>query len=176
MDSRKTQLIQALELEPLPFMQYREVYKSQFPQQVYWPRGEPRSACSHIYSLYCSEKPINWLHQLKGDELWHFHMGHPITIVEFSESGGAPKKTVLGNDFEEIVKGNQVPFYTVKANTWFGSYLDSYAGAKESTGSSDDFALCGCTVTPGFEFADSTMYKHDDSFQIPPEYNFLIGI
>ena len=96
-------------------------------------------------------------------------MGKPITIVEFLESGKEPKKTVLGNDFEEVAKGNQVPFYTVKGGVWFGSYVESYD-------SENEFSLCGCTVTPGFEFADGQAFEKDKTdFVIPQEYDFLVN-
>jgi uncharacterized protein len=81
---------------------------------------------------------VSRLHRIKSDEIWHFYLGGSITVVEVDESGA--RTTVIGNDIE---KGELVQ-YCVKANTWFGSYLNEGA----------DFSLVGCTVAPGFDFED----------------------
>ena len=64
-----------------------------------------------------------------------------MCVVELNEKTKTCKKTVLGPNFLE---GEKVQ-YVVKRDVWFGSFpLDSEEG----------LSLVGCTVAPGFEFAD----------------------
>ena len=91
-------------------------------------------------SLSLSHIQVSRLHRIKSDEVWHFYLGGPMTVVELGEPGTPAKLTVLGQD----ILGGQSVQYTVKANTWFGSY----------TNDQTDFSLVGCTVAPGFEFQD----------------------
>ena len=84
-----------------------------------------------------------------------------MTVLELNESDGSMKKTgtlslslsskrrrprnqkltVLGSN---VLSSSETVQYTVKANTWFGSY--------PNPGTS--FSFVGCTVSPGFEFED----------------------
>jgi len=77
------------------------------------------------------------LHRLPIDEIWHFYLGGPLTIVELSPEGDVIK-TVLGTD---IANGEKLQ-YTVPAGTWFGAYLNS----------GTDYTLIGATCAPGFEY------------------------
>lgn len=98
-----------------------------------------RSASTAIYFLV-SGNNISRLHRIRSDEVWHFYAGGPITVVELDDSTRTARLTILGTDFE---KGQSVQ-YTVKAGTWFGSYPSN----------EKDFCFVGCTVAPGFDFAD----------------------
>ena len=62
-----------------------------------------------------------------------------MTVVEISEEG-VLKETILGPN----VLKNEVVQYTVKANTWFGSFPND----------GTEFSFVGCTVAPGFDFQD----------------------
>jgi predicted cupin superfamily sugar epimerase len=98
----------------------------------------PRAAATAIYYLLeagqCSR-----LHRIKSDEVWHFYLGDPLVIVEI-DAGSVLRETVLGIDFQ----AGSVPQHVVPAGSWFG--------AQPAAGSG--FALVGCTVAPGFDFAD----------------------
>ena len=77
------------------------------------------------------EDHVSRLHRIRSDEVWHFYKGSAIKIVELIADGF--KETELGPDLLQ---------YIVPANTWFGSYpIDVYS-------------FVGCTVSPGFDFAD----------------------
>ena len=90
-----------------------------------------RPAMTSIYYLL-EDTDFSALHRLKQDEQWHFYQGAPITIHEI-DPAGAYTGTTLGID------GFQ---HTVKAGTLFGATVE------------EGYALVGCTVVPGFDFAD----------------------
>jgi len=79
------------------------------------------------------------LHRIASDELWHFHLGGTLTVVELG-SGGRATETRLGAD----LKNGERLQHRVPGGTWFGAYV----------GDGVPFALVGCTVAPGFDFAD----------------------
>jgi len=96
-----------------------------------------RSASTAIYFLI-TPGSVSRLHRIRADEVWHFYLGGPMTVVELVD--GAAKCTTLGHD----VLDGQLVQYTVKAGTWFGSFPN--AGSA--------YSFVGCTVAPGFEFED----------------------
>jgi predicted cupin superfamily sugar epimerase len=79
------------------------------------------------------------LHKVKSDEVFHFHLGDPVEMLQIDKSGKTETQ-ILGTDY---LKG-QKPQTVVLKDTWQGTKL--VEGGK--------FALLGCTVAPGFEFAD----------------------
>jgi predicted cupin superfamily sugar epimerase len=79
------------------------------------------------------------LHRLGSDEMFHFYLGGPLILVKIS-SKGKIEKVRLGHD----VLSGCVLQHVIPAGTWFGAY--------PARGS--DFSLIGCTVAPGFDFAD----------------------
>ena len=93
------------------------------------------------------------LHRIQSDEMWHFYAGDPLEIIQISPDG------VL-----EIITLNNTENFThiVPANYWFGS---------RSLGA---FSLVGCTVAPGFDFADFEMAKKDDLLKTYPEHHEII--
>lgn len=79
------------------------------------------------------------LHRLKSDELFHFYLGGSMTLVKIPPSG-APEYVTIGR---ELAAGQQLQ-HVIPAGTWFGAWCDPGA----------PFSLIGCTVSPGFDFAD----------------------
>ncbi len=77
------------------------------------------------------------LHRLRADEVWHFHDGGPLHLHLLHERG-AYERVVLGRD---VARGERLQA-VVPHGTWFG------AEAPEAD------ALVGCTLAPGFEYAD----------------------
>jgi len=140
-------IIKRLRLQPHPEGGYfRESYRSsgKIPQSAL-PRtfkGD-RNCSTAIYFLLPKGSKSNF-HKIRSDEVWHFYSGGPITIVEL-RGNGRIKKTVLGPD---IQKGQKLQ-YVVPANCWFGSHPNPKT----------EFALVGCTVAPGFDFADFKLAK-----------------
>ena len=120
---------------------FREVYRSELnlPKTILplFFQGS-RSASTSIYFLLAAGQ-FSAFHRIASDELWHFYYGDPLHVYEIGHNGRLHTH-VLGSDPE---KGEA--FQTVvKAGSWFAS-----APAPGS-----EYALVGCTVAPGFDFAD----------------------
>jgi predicted cupin superfamily sugar epimerase len=79
------------------------------------------------------------LHRVKSDEIFHFYLGDPVTMLQLHPDRTSEVIT-LGQD---ICNGQRVQV-TIPANSWQGSVLKE--GGR--------FALMGTTMAPGFEFAD----------------------
>jgi hypothetical protein len=79
------------------------------------------------------------MHVLASDEIFHFYLGDPVEMLQLWPDGRSALVT-LGQDLEA---GQEVQL-VVPAGVWQGTRL--VEGGK--------VALLGCTVTPGFDFAD----------------------
>lgn len=91
--------------------------------------------------------------------MWHFYAGEPLEIIEILPDGKL-KTTILGND----LKIGQTLTYVVPAGHWFGSRV-----AEGST-----FSLVGCTVSPGFDFADFEMPDQACFLEAFPQHREII--
>lgn len=80
----------------------------------------PRPISSSIYFLL-KEKQSTRLHRLSCDELWFYHGGGDLTIVELNPSTSLLEKTTLG----PISTQNAKQFHVVPANSWFGAKCES---------------------------------------------------
>ena len=116
---------------------YKETFRS---SQEYSFNGFDgnRSICTSIYFLLEAGQS-SALHRIKSDEIWYFHDGDGMEILEYDEQGNEII-TLLGKD----ISRGQVLQYVVKAGRWFGGRLPKGAG----------FCLVGCQVSPGFDFRD----------------------
>ena len=158
------QVIQILGLEPLPGEggYYRETYRSgeRIPCSALSGRypGD-RSFGTAIYYLVTPES-FSTLHRVPGDELFHFYLGDPVSMLRLYPDGSA-NTAILGND---ILRG-QLPQCLAPGGVWQGLRL---AGE-------GDFALLGTTMSPGFEFDD---YERGDRTALQrefPAYANIIG-
>jgi len=77
-------------------------------------------------------------HRIQSDELWHYHAGSSLTIYILNH--GRCEAHVLGADIEQSESLQIV----VPAGCWFGARVNDRHG----------YVLSGCTVAPGFDFAD----------------------
>ncbi|HEX9449485.1 MAG TPA: cupin domain-containing protein [Dongiaceae bacterium] len=107
--------------------------------------ADARNASTAIYYLL-AQGDRSRFHRIRSDEVWHFYLGDPLQVVELTEAGDA-QMTLLGTN----LNAGQVPQHVVPAGRWFG--------ACPTPGSS--FSLVGCTVAPGFDFADFEMASRD---------------
>jgi predicted cupin superfamily sugar epimerase len=125
-----------LHLEPHPEGGwYRRTYTSEV--SVALLRGV-RPYGTAIYYLL-EEGTFSELHMVASDEIFHFYLGDPVEMLQLLPSGHSVLFT-LGPDLQA---GQHVQL-TVPAGVWQGTRL--LEGGK--------VALLGCTVTPGFDFAD----------------------
>lgn len=120
---------------------YREVYRSALvhPRSSLPPGfAGDRPACTHIFFLL-EQKGFSAFHRIQSDELWHFYDGDPLIVYEINAAGHLTEH-LLGTD-----PGRQQSlFCVIRAGSWFGSRV--------APGS--HYSLVGCTVAPGFDFAD----------------------
>ena len=132
-------IIKTLGLEPHPERGfYRETYRA--TSQVHSDRhGGERAASTAIYFLITAHEPATFLHRLVSDEVFHLYDGGPLEILRLFPDGNWDV-AVLGMN----LAAGERPQIVVPAGTWFGTELR--AGASH--------CLVGCTVAPGFEFAD----------------------
>ena len=134
-------LIESLRLTPHPEGGYfRETFRSS--QSVNTADGV-RSSSTAIYYLLQAGDYSGW-HRVRSDEAWHHYQGHPLHLHLLDEEGY--RLVVLGPD---VLRGEK-PQFVVPANCW---------QAAEVPGSG--YALCGCTVAPGFDFEDFEMASFD---------------
>jgi predicted cupin superfamily sugar epimerase len=138
MHARAAALIQELQLQPHPEGgYYREVFRSAGTVQPADDRP-PRSALTTIYFLLVEGQHSRW-HRVRSDEVWHFYEGDPIEVF-WSTGSDAIRQATLSSSAAGARHVCVVP-----AGDWQAARP---AGA---------YALVGCTVGPGFDFADFEM-------------------
>lgn len=155
-------LVKTLELLPHPEGgYYKEVYRSggkiaalALPQEF---TGD-RNFATAIYFLI-EKNNFSALHKIKSDETWHFYYGDALEVIELDDTGNL-KTTLVGSG----LAAGETFQYTVPANTWFGSRVK--AGG--------NFSLVGCTVAPGFDFADFEMAGRDVLIEQFPQHKAMI--
>jgi predicted cupin superfamily sugar epimerase len=140
---------------------YRETYRSRGsipaePAAAGHPAG--RSFSTAIYYLLRSDE-VSRLHRLRSDEVFHHYRGSGLTLHLFGPGGSCRSLTVGG----EIERG-EVLQAVVPAGRWFGATV-------ETPGS---FSLVGCTVAPGFEFADFALAERESLLEMFPRHRALI--
>lgn len=144
------QLIRHLDLKAHPEGgYYRETYRCEesIPHACLPPRFHgDRHYSTAIYYLLPSGA-VSRLHRIASDEVWHFYLGGAFTVVELKPDRTS-NHVVLGPD---LLKGQRLQ-HVVKAGTWFGAYPNTET----------DYALVGCTVAPGFDFADFEIAKRKE--------------
>ncbi len=142
---------------------FSEIYRSALILQ---PGSEislsaPRNISTNIYFLL-EKGQISAFHRIRSDELWHFYAGDPLQVFELLEDGGLITHT-LGNDPEK----GEAFCCVIKAGNWFAS----------SPAPGSEYSLCGCTVAPGFDFADFEMaIKNDLLMQFPQHQPLIEGL
>lgn len=140
---------------------YRETYRSELSiaREALPPQfAGARLVSTAIYFLLAGDN-FSAFHRLRSDELWHFYAGGAIT-VQVIEPDGSLLEIHLGRD----PRAGEVFQAAVKAGRWFASRVRD----------GKSFALAGCTVAPGFDFADFEMGKRSELIRLYPQHRRLI--
>jgi len=126
-----------LNLEPHPMEGgfFRQTYICADSLQL--PRGQ-RSAGTAIYYLL-EGGSFSEMHVLDSDEIFHFYLGDPVEMLQLHPDGSSALFTLGAN----LEAGQHVQL-VVPAGVWQGTRLLG----------SGKLALLGCTVAPGFDYAD----------------------
>lgn len=142
MEPRADHLITSLGLTPHPEGgYYREIYRSSSHVRPGDDRAH-RAALTTIYFLLPGGIVSRW-HRVASDEVWHYYEGAPIELVTADAQFKQVDRIVLG-PHEELTAA---PVHVVPAGEW------------QAARSMGGYSLAGCTVGPGFEFADFEMLK-----------------
>lgn len=140
-------LIEKLKLEPHPEGGYfKETYRSKESIALKTPFNGSRSYSTCIYFLLTADT-FSAFHRIQQDETWHFYQGDPIDL-HMIHPDGRHELIKLGQD---IFHG-EAPQFVVPAGSWF---------AAKSVGT-QGFSLVGCTVSPGFDFADFELASREE--------------
>lgn len=144
---RPSDLISLLHLQPLPLEggYYRETYRSEHGTAIYY---------------LLTPETCSALHRLPQDEIFHFYLGDPVTMLQLHPDGSSQVITVG----PEIDKGQQVQV-VVPAGVWQGSFLRE----------GGQCALMGTTVAPPFEFSQYEAGDRDALLRQYPSQKDLIA-
>jgi len=138
---------------------YKETYRSaeNIPTSALPERfSGVRSYGTAIYFLLLKDL-FSAFHRIQSDECWHFYEGDSLHVHVLHQNGNYEliclgRNSTLGEVYQAIVP----------AGAWFAS---------ESTG---EYSFVGCTVTPGFDFADFELANAADLKADYPDHKLLI--
>lgn len=119
---------------------------------------EKRFVTTSIYYVMLPGE-FSAFHKIKQYETWHFYCGSPIRLYWF-DIDGLLQSTVLGNDYS---KGH-LPQFTFPPDCYFA------AEPIENT----LFSFAGCTVCPGFDYADFHLASSVELIEKFPKYKDII--
>jgi len=139
---------------------FKEVYRAEektnhLPERYLGDRAFSTS----IYFLLEGNQ-FSSFHKLKSDELWHFYDGSSIKIYIINPQGNLIPK-ILGRKIES----GEVFQIVIPHDHWFAAELID----------KNSFALIGCTVAPGFEFADFELAEREKLISLFPTHSNLIS-
>jgi len=155
-------LIKQYDLQPHPEGGwYKQSYKSaEYISAAALPErfGGDRPFSTAIYFLLEKDN-FSAFHRIKSDECWHFYSGGPLEIFVIQQNGELVT-VILGNDCSK----GQLFQYVVSAGCWFAS--------RPAPGS--DYCFVGCTVAPGFDFADFELANAEQLINKYPQHSTSI--
>lgn len=162
MNATVAAIVKRFRLQPHPEGGYfREVYRS--PLELSHPgipesAGNTRRAGSLIYFLL-GPKDFSAFHRVRWtDEIWHLYAGGPIELHVITADGTYDRRSI----HSDLARGE--PTTVIPAGCWQAARL----------GVSAEWAFGGCTVAPGFEFADFEMPPRAALLEQFPEHREVI--
>ena len=117
----------------------------------------PRHFSTAIYFLL-EGKQFSAFHRIRSDECWHFYAGQTLHVYVLDDEGELETIKLGSNSME-----GELFQYVVPAGCWFAS--------KPAPGS--QFCFVGCTVAPGFDFAD---FELADARRLAEQYPQHTGL
>lgn len=153
-------IIETLQLKPHPEGGFfSETFRAE-PLPFELPQRGARSASTAIYFLLRAQD-FSALHLVSSDEVWHHYFGDALELHCFDRER-RHRRVLLGDD---LLVG-QRPQHVVEHG--------ELQGARVMAGP-HGFALCGCTVAPGFDFADFRMPARAELLGLLPEHAQLVN-
>lgn len=120
--------------------------------------GGDRNVSTCIYYLLAPDT-FSAIHRVKSDEIFHFYAGDAVEMLQLWPDGEA-KVVVIHNDLAT----NCEPQVVVPAGLWQGCRLVP----------GGSWALMGCTVAPGFDYADFELADRGELLAQYTEHSALI--
>lgn len=154
--------INRLQLQPHPeggF--YRETYRASLQiGKSALPDGfhGSRNASTAIYFLIDGAN-FSAFHRIAGDEMWHFYVGN-VLAIDVIDPAGQHSEILVGNNPDAGETFQAI----VPAGCWFAAHVKDL----------DSFSLVGCTVAPGFDFADFELAERGRLTAQYPQHRELI--
>lgn len=122
------------------------------------PHGARRPASTAIFFLLPAGA-FSAFHRVRSDEVWHHYDGGPLALHIICDDG-ALSTIRLGRD----LAAGETPQAVVPANAWQAAEPLRH-----------ELALCGCTVAPGFDFADFELADRGDLVTRFPAHAELVA-
>ncbi|MES1943882.1 hypothetical protein PC39_07204 [Salinisphaera sp. PC39] len=139
--TRADELIRELDLEPHPEGgHFRRHYAATATVEPADGRGT-RPALTSIYYLLRPGEIGRW-HRVRSDEAWHFYEGTPLELLMMPPDMTDVRQRRLGPPGVDTRPAAVVP-----------------VGWWQAARPADGFALVGCSVGPGFDFADFELLR-----------------
>lgn len=138
---------------------FRETYRAteRLPRAALPARFDgDRAVATMIYYLLEGADYSAW-HRIRQDEGWHYYAGSPLTLHLIDPAGRYSIRR-LGLDADAEPQG------LAPAGWLFAATVDDPAG----------YTLVGCTVAPGFEFADFDLPPREQLLRQYPEHRAVI--
>jgi predicted cupin superfamily sugar epimerase len=140
---------------------FREIYRSpELAPLSALPAGftGDRNFCTSIYFLL-QQHQFSAFHKIKSDEVWHFYYGDALIVYEIDQEGRMIEHR-LGCDPDN----NESFQCAITAGNWFAARLAP----------GGEYALVGCTVSPGFDFSDFELARQEELVRMYPEHKDVI--
>jgi len=166
-------IVDLLGLVPLPDEggYFRETYRSgeKIPSQALPGRYESRDCGrSHSTQIYFLLAPgvVSLMHLVQSDEVFHHYAGDSVEQLHIFPDGSTNVVTI-GSDLER----GERPQMVVPRGVWQGCRIQCRSGSPDTSGiigASAGYALLGCTVSPGFEWADFRLGTREEMLALCP--------
>ena len=140
---------------------FRETYRSdEVLSQVALPHrfGGERAFSTAIYFLL-EREDFSALHRIKQDEIFHFYDGSALTLHVIDPTGHYAT-VKLGRD----LAAGELPQAVMAAGSFFGATVNDPRS----------YSLVGCTVAPGFDFADFSMPSREELCNQFPQHRQIV--
>ncbi len=136
-----------LEAHPVEGGYFRRTYTSNLTVEI--ERGPGSATRAMGTAIYYLLEPWTFseIHALSSDELFHFYLGDPVEMLQLWPDGSS-RVVTLGPD---LAAGQHVQLL-VPGGVWQGTRLVG----------DGQVALMGCSVVPGFDFADYTQGNYTE--------------
>ncbi len=140
---------------------YKETYRSneQIEHNALPQRFTGNRQFSTAIYFLLEQGNFSAFHRIQSDECWHFYAGQTLH-VHVIHPNGQYELLKLGND---LTNGETFQAM-VPAGSWFAS----------ETAKGGAFSFVGCTVAPGFDFADFELAKAAELVELFPSMKSLI--